>query len=174
MRINVGCGRPKDNPSFTKAPWMNLDIRHKSEWSGHPKRYRCLDVRNKWPFPDASVESVYSEHFLEHLTHADTVKVLRNARYALKEGGVFRVCVPDLLRPEPLKRFPHPQTYPHLVLIDFYVMRKLFEYVGFETRPVCHWQGDGKQFIDPELMKKEELGFIARPYSLIVDGIKIP
>ena len=48
------------------------------------------------PLRDASVDFVYSSHFLEHLGQASGLRLLRESYRVLRVGGVIRVCVPDL------------------------------------------------------------------------------
>jgi len=48
------------------------------------------------PFPDESVDYLYSSHLLEHLSKEDANKLLKEAYRVLKKGGVIRICVPDL------------------------------------------------------------------------------
>jgi predicted SAM-dependent methyltransferase len=48
------------------------------------------------PFRDASVDFVFSSHFLEHLDQPAALRLLRDSYRALRPGGVIRVCVPDL------------------------------------------------------------------------------
>ena len=40
--------------------WVNIDI--------EPGADLIIDVRKGWPLDDCSVNFIYSEHFLEHLT----------------------------------------------------------------------------------------------------------
>lgn len=58
---------------------------------------RRADIR-KLPFPDSSVEAVYSSHVLEHLYLSDARLVLSEAFRVLRPGGVIRTSVPDALR----------------------------------------------------------------------------
>lgn len=55
-----------------------------------------LDARKGLPYPDQTVDGVYSEHFFEHLTQAEGLGFLRECRRVLKPGGVVRVAMPDL------------------------------------------------------------------------------
>ena len=48
------------------------------------------------PFPDKSIDFLYSSHLIEHLFQDDAVKLLREAYRVLKEGGRLRIGVPDL------------------------------------------------------------------------------
>jgi len=82
LKLNVGCGK-------VKFPgWVNIDI--------EPGADLVIDVRKGLPFDDNSVDLIYSEHFLEHLTFEEGEKILREFRRCLKKTGVLRIAMPDL------------------------------------------------------------------------------
>jgi predicted SAM-dependent methyltransferase len=54
-----------------------------------------LDLRKPLPFPDLSVDSIYSSHLLEHLQHDESIALLKECHRILKAGGTLSVCVPD-------------------------------------------------------------------------------
>ena len=80
--INVGCG-DAPLPGF-----VNLDLDRAADIR--------LDVRDGLPFADGTVDGVYSEHFVEHLTQAELVNFLRECRRVLRPGGTVRMATPDL------------------------------------------------------------------------------
>jgi predicted SAM-dependent methyltransferase len=53
------------------------------------------DFRRRLPFPDDSVDKIYSSHFLEHLTFAQGQQHLRECHRVLVPGGTLSVCVPS-------------------------------------------------------------------------------
>jgi predicted SAM-dependent methyltransferase len=55
-----------------------------------------LDICRPLPFEDGSLEWVYAEHLIEHVTLADAIGWLREVRRVLAPGGVLRVTTPDL------------------------------------------------------------------------------
>ncbi|MFE4516054.1 class I SAM-dependent methyltransferase [Kitasatospora sp. NPDC056783] len=57
-----------------------------------------LDIARPLPFADASVDWVYAEHLIEHVTVPVAVGWLREARRVLRPGGVLRLTTPDLAR----------------------------------------------------------------------------
>jgi len=59
-------------------------------------RFVYHDLTYGIPFPDSSVDFLYSSHFLEHLELPVAVHVLNESHRVLRPGGVIRVCVPDL------------------------------------------------------------------------------
>ncbi|RMG42643.1 MAG: glycosyltransferase, partial [Methanobacteriota archaeon] len=54
------------------------------------------DVTKGLPFPDNSVDGIFSEHFIEHISQADGINFFRECRRVLKPGGRVRVATPDL------------------------------------------------------------------------------
>jgi predicted SAM-dependent methyltransferase len=55
-----------------------------------------LDAREPLPFADASVDWVYAEHFIEHVSLADGIRWLAEVRRILVPGGLVRLTTPDL------------------------------------------------------------------------------
>ena len=81
-RLHLGCG------TVILPGWINIDAQ------AHPGVDRVLDVRQGLLFED--VESVFSEHFLEHLDLDDGLALLRECRRVLREDGVLRLTTPNL------------------------------------------------------------------------------
>ena len=54
-----------------------------------------LDLRNPFPFPDASVFLLYCSHTLEHFVPTDAMRLLREMRRVLAPQGVARLAVPS-------------------------------------------------------------------------------
>jgi predicted SAM-dependent methyltransferase len=48
------------------------------------------------PFPDNSVDFIYNEHFLEHLTVEEGLSAIKDFFRVLKPNGVMRIAMPDL------------------------------------------------------------------------------
>ncbi|MFI2610472.1 class I SAM-dependent methyltransferase [Kitasatospora sp. NPDC018619] len=57
-----------------------------------------LDIAEPLPLADASVDWVYAEHLIEHVTLPVAVGWLREVRRVLRPGGVLRLTTPDLAR----------------------------------------------------------------------------
>ena len=85
-RLVFGCGG-------TRYPgWIGVDcFRGKSV-------DLILDLRRKLPFRDNTVESCYSEHFMEHLFPEEVELHLAEVRRILKPGRTYRIAVPAAIR----------------------------------------------------------------------------
>ena len=75
------------------AGWLNTDLHDYGR-----RDIVHLDVRHAFPLPDASFDTVYSEHMLEHLTYADGQRCLRECFRVLRPGGTIRIATPSLER----------------------------------------------------------------------------
>jgi predicted SAM-dependent methyltransferase len=81
--INIGCG------NHYHKEWINLDLYN----SKHIKKH---NIKNKLPFGDNSVDVIYHSHVLEHLDKQEGAKFITDCHRVLKNGGVMRLCIPDL------------------------------------------------------------------------------
>ncbi len=82
LKLNIGCGK-------VKLPgWVNIDI--------EPIADLVIDIRKGLPFNDDSVDFIYTEHLLEHLTFEESEKILRDFYRCLSVGGILRIAMPDL------------------------------------------------------------------------------
>ena len=70
-----------------KNGWVTIDMRKKCDifW----------DLSKGIPFPENSVNKIYSSHFLEHLTFGEGQKFLQSCIKSMVSGGSFSVCVPN-------------------------------------------------------------------------------
>jgi predicted SAM-dependent methyltransferase len=118
LRLNLGSG------FRAREGWINVD------WTDRAALQ--LDLREPLPFPDDSVEAIYTEHFFEHLhytqladstaweletptSRSEALSFLRECRRVLVPGGVFEIVVPDAegivleyaaRREQPFPRYP--------------------------------------------------------------------
>jgi len=80
--LEVGSGkRPGRNG------WLSVDM--------SPKCDIHWDLRNGIPFPDNSVQKIYSSHFLEHLSFSEGQRFIIESKRVLSRGGNFSICVPN-------------------------------------------------------------------------------
>lgn len=83
MKLHLGCGT---NPI---PGWLNIDL-------DSPMADRHADLRQPLPFLDATVERIFSEHFIEHITRDEGAALFKECRRVLQPGGVLRLSTPDL------------------------------------------------------------------------------
>lgn len=78
-----------------------------------------LDVRAGLPFPDNSIEFIYSCHMLEHLYIDEAVNLLRECKRVLTDAGYVRLTLPDfeyalqILEGQATSDFPRRFTSRH-------------------------------------------------------------
>lgn len=109
MRLNLGCGNvaPSGWQNIDRSPTMTVNrlpgaaalLRRAGlmsvdtlEW---PENVIQLDIRKRLPYPDRSVDAIYSSHTLEHLYLADAESVVAECFRLLRSGGVLRLALPD-------------------------------------------------------------------------------
>lgn len=89
VMLNVGCG------TDYKRSWINIDNNSDNNIDAN-KLDLNWDLRNPLPFPENSVDFIYNEHFIEHLTVEEGQAAVRDFMRVLKPGGVLRMATPDL------------------------------------------------------------------------------
>lgn len=73
----------------TRRPgWISTDV----HWRGAS----YLDATRRWPVPDGSVEYVYADNVVEHLTLPANRALFAEAFRALRTGGRMRLVTPDV------------------------------------------------------------------------------
>jgi predicted SAM-dependent methyltransferase len=86
-KLHLACG------TVYKEGWLNIDNN-----SGRNLKSLdlCCDLSKGIPAQDNSVDFIYHEHFLEHLTPDEARVFLNECMRVLKHGGVMRLSMPDL------------------------------------------------------------------------------
>ena len=81
IALDIGAG------DVSRPGWITLDISDGCDlyW----------DLRRGIPFPDASVQRVYSSHLFEHMDYESGQRLLGEVLRVLKPGGHISVCVPN-------------------------------------------------------------------------------
>jgi predicted SAM-dependent methyltransferase len=105
------------------------------------------------PFHDASVDFVFSSHFLEHLCQAAAVRLLRDSYRVLRAGGVIRTCVPDLEKAVQLYLHGERESFlnyfftderlgrhRHRYMYDFETLRAALSAAGFVEVTRCEYR----------------------------------
>lgn len=107
IKLHIGCG-----PRIFKG-WINIDLSYEpcdnylqyytdkyypEEIRGDRTDLYAIDVTERGlPLPDNSVDVIFHEDFLEHLSQRDQIVFLAETYRVLKPGGVHRVNTPNLL-----------------------------------------------------------------------------
>lgn len=81
-RLHIGSGADKI------PGWANID--YDTAGAAH------WDLRCPLPIHDRSIDYIYSQHFIEHITRAEGVSHLRDCHRLLRPGGVIRISTPNL------------------------------------------------------------------------------
>jgi predicted SAM-dependent methyltransferase len=90
-RLHLACGIVGLGHGAKILPgWTNIDI------EGDGTNTFAWDLTVPLPLPNASVDCVYSEHFIEHLSLEAGRQLLADCHRVLAPGGVVRVSTPDL------------------------------------------------------------------------------
>lgn len=109
MRLNLGSG-PVAAPGWTcidRSPSITLDrvpglkralrrtgvINAQQAIRWDPSIVRA-DIR-RLPYPDHSIDAIYSSHALEHIYLNEARRVLAESKRVLQPGGIIRLALPD-------------------------------------------------------------------------------
>ena len=87
IKLNIGCG------TDYKKGWINID---NNSDDNIEKLDLNWDLRNPLPHKDESVDFIFNEHFVEHLTPDEARASLADFKRVLKVGGVMRIAMPNL------------------------------------------------------------------------------
>lgn len=104
LHLELGCGRAKRN-----ADAVGIDLMDDPAVDVVGDALEVLRT-----LPNASVSSIYSEHFMEHVK--DPLEILREAARVLEPGGRFRVVVPHFSNPA---YYSDPTHHTHFGLYTF-------------------------------------------------------
>lgn len=166
IKLHLGCGT-----NIAKG-WTNVDNNPDYKIK-QPGLYRKWDLRKPLPYKQDSVEKIFHEHFIEHLTKPQAEAFLRDCYKVLKPGGVMRIGWPDttkLIRAYTLrdkKYFDYISkninygmvlgTWDEL-LVDFFYswdhkygytrshLKKLLHYIGFKDIKFKKYMHSGHGF----------------------------
>ncbi|MCC9608444.1 methyltransferase domain-containing protein [Blastopirellula sp. JC732] len=84
MKLHIGCG------TIRFDGWVNIDALPTEAADV------VLDVTHGIPAPDNSCKYVYNEHFLEHISVEDAVRLIAEVHRILQPGGVLRIAMPSI------------------------------------------------------------------------------
>jgi len=83
QKLHIGCG-----DIYFKG-WTNVDL----ESNKADLKWNML---NPLPYKHDSIDFIYNEHFIEHLTVEEGLGVIKNFHKILKQGGALRIATIDL------------------------------------------------------------------------------
>lgn len=121
-KLQIGAG------DSNAAGWLNTDI----EPSSHQA---YLDATKTMPFADASLQYIFGEHVIEHLTYNEGLDFLKESHRVLAPGGKVRMVTPNLLRLVAMFQEDEPEKRQ---IVSNYVPRKLaFHFWPNTADPAC-------------------------------------
>lgn len=82
-KLHLGCG------SNLLSGWVNIDL-------DSPGSDLHADLTQPLPFSNGSVDLIFTEHFIEHITRANAVALLKECKRVMRQGAVMRISTPDL------------------------------------------------------------------------------
>ena len=84
MKLNIGCGNQKNET------WIGIN-----KISGVYTKVLDLNIIEKLPFENNSVEVIFMGHIIEHLTDEVNHKIFKEIFRILKPSGLLRIVTPD-------------------------------------------------------------------------------
>lgn len=114
-RLHLGCGDHKI------PGWTNIDL-------VRSRGVVARDLTKPMPIDPGSIDYIFTEHFIEHITYEEACRVLADCHRVLRIGGVLRISTPDLRK-----------------LVDEYVAGRTDEWHDVDWAPVtpCHLMNEG-------------------------------
>ena len=135
LRVVLGAG-PISFEGWFQTDKEILDVTSPDDWSTL--------------FKPESIDSVLSEHVLEHLSEDEgRIAAAQCYRY-LKPGGLFRVAVPDGFRRDPeYVREASPPNDGHQVFYNVNTLTALLQGAGFTTTPLEYFDAQEQFHANP-------------------------
>jgi SAM-dependent methyltransferase len=131
-KLHLGCG------SERKPGWVNVDFQARL----NPDQVVDLSVF-PWPWPDNSVDEIYSHHVFEHLPA--TVATMMECHRILKPGGTVEVIVPDACNRAYFQDPTHFRPWTDAT-VNYFLnghFSKIYSDKGFDL-VFCHLRDQGK------------------------------
>lgn len=82
LRLDIGCGKNK------REGFIGID-QH-----AMPGVDTVMDIRQRWPFDDNSVDEIHCSHFIEHLTANERVQFYNEMYRVMKPGAKASIITP--------------------------------------------------------------------------------
>ena len=83
-KLHLGCGKN------LLDGWLNTDLKYRK------KRISFLDASKAFPFQNETIDLIFCEHLIEHLSFAQTTNLLGECHRILKANGVIRISMPSI------------------------------------------------------------------------------
>jgi predicted SAM-dependent methyltransferase len=138
-RLHLACG------GHVLDEWANIDLDSKGDVIG-------WNLTNRLPVRSDTIELIYCEHFIEHITLKQATVLLADCYRVLRSGGILRFSTPNLMK-----------------LVDEYLSGRTSEWcdVGWSPSTPCQMVNEGlhlwgHQFVyDADELKRilEEAGY---------------
>ena len=150
IKLHLGCGRN------LLGGWINTDSKTSLQGCDY------LDVTEKFPYDDNSVDYIFSEHMIEHINYQDGKFMIEESFRVLKSGGKIRISTPDLKFL--INLYTEDKTDLQKRYIDYSVNHKSYNVsIGIDTFIINNFVRDwGHIFIyDEKTLKSlfESVGF---------------
>lgn len=181
--LYIGCGHDR------MEGFIHVEINLGKNKSGMPDI--VADISDYIPFPDNSVDLIFSRDTMEHLTYAEFVNCLIECHRILKKGGCVRMVVPNFdimikqyfdkvhdlnMRSPGMPNENYADTFigrilyfDHRYLHNFNTLSRALKKAGFEQAREC-LPGDSKiECTRPQLLKAET----NLPREIIVEAMKL-
>lgn len=148
VKLDVGCGYNKRNDS---EGWIGVDF------DGNSLADITCNIEKGLPFPDNSVDFIFTSHTLEHMV--DLIFVMEEFYRVLKKDGILEIIVPyyessDALRHPDHKRFFNKEIWnfwnPEAFQEDrkSYGVKAMFEVaIDYETGKVLNYLKENGLFV---------------------------
>jgi len=145
LNVILGAGTTQF-PNWLQTDKELLDVTSPSDW-------RAL-------FEPDSIDSVLSEHMLEHLSEEEARITLAECYRYLKPGGLFRIAVPDGYRKDSAYVAEvSPPRDGHKTLFNIDSLTALLENVGYKVTPLEYF--DDQDRFHAVVWDQQE-GFVSR------------
>lgn len=97
LKVHLGCGED------VRPGWVNVDALRFIVPGFDPNAVENAifidhDLSSGLPLPESSCQYIYSSHFFEHLEYEQGLYLMRDCYRALRQGGTFRIVLPDFRR----------------------------------------------------------------------------
>ena len=89
VKLHLGAG------SNVLAGWLNTDLAPDT-YAEHRSQIVLLDAAKPFPLADMSVDYIFSEHQIEHISIPDAQRMLAESFRVLRPGSRVRIATPDL------------------------------------------------------------------------------